>query len=85
MFMQKEKKKEEEEEEEEERRERSRKQLTAVHYYQNKYYHAPVITFEAHFPLSHLLLHSVALSILTSSCLPNSFSLFFFQAPPEGC
>jgi hypothetical protein len=36
---------------EEEIGERCRIYLTAVHYYQHKHYHAPVITFEAHFPL----------------------------------
>jgi hypothetical protein len=65
MFMQKGK---EEEEEEEERGERCHIQVTTVHYYQHKYYHARVITFKAHIPLSHLLLHSVALSILTWTC-----------------
>ena len=84
MFMQKKKKRKKEEEEE--RGERCRIQRTTVHYYQHKYYHAPVITFEAHFPLRHLLLHSVALSILTWTCSPpNSFSMFSFQAPPEEC
>jgi hypothetical protein len=60
--------------------------LTAVHYYQHKHYHDAVITtFEVHFPLSHLMLRSVALSILTWTCLSNSFFLFSFQAPPDEC
>jgi hypothetical protein len=55
MFMQK--GKEEAEEEEEEEREKEERCGMYIAYYQQKYYHAAMITFEAHFPLSHLLLH----------------------------
>jgi hypothetical protein len=55
-----------------------------IAYYQQKYYHAAMITFEAHFPISHLLLHYSFINPHLDSHL-ILFFLFSFQAPPEEC
>jgi hypothetical protein len=67
------KKKEEEEEEEREKEERCG---TYIAYYQQKYYHAAMITFDAHFPLGYLLLHCSFINphldfhLILFSCFP---------------